>query len=778
MDMLGEFKLVAGVFLLLSGCGGGDSTENQESVDISGAVQKGPFVIGSVVSINELSATGAATNATLTTQTKDDLGNFTFSYSENSLLQINASGYYRNEITGELSNGILNLSSIVQITDSENQSAHVNILTHLISSRVLKLIAEGNSHEDAISSATQELISILDDVVMSPSVDLFSDLSLYSDDSSNESNAYLAVISALFYKNSLDLAEKNETNPDAELTLILNSLSSDISDGVLNDIAIIESLNNAIPSINPQSVKTHLADIASLAGSSSEPANINLFLDSDLDGIYNEYDLDDDGDEIPDTEDADPYRANFVVNDIVLNTTEDTNLEITLDFNNPSEGEVEYVITRALLNGVLFGTFPDVTYQPNLNFNGADTVKLYLSQEDMRSDEILITINVHSENDEPIISGAPATNIKAYSEYSFTPVVSDADNANLEFTIKNRPNWLEFSTTTGELIGTPSNDDAGDYPDITLTVSDGITEVSLASFDLTVEYSIWATQTNIPMTVQYHATAEVDGVVYLFGGLDSSYFPTSKVFAFYPDTNSWETKTPMSADVFEITAHNVNGLIYVFSGHSGPAGYANLVQIYNPSTDSWTNGTPMPTTRRFFTSSVVDGNIYVIGGGNDEDRYISNVESYDPITDQWTSKSELPDVCGENYASASTLGGKIYYVGGRCGTGTNSAVHIFDPLTDQWTAGTPMNHKRYGLSTSVINGKLYAMGGYASPSYLDVIEVYDPVIDEWDTKTKMGVPRRHFSSVTLNDKIYVFGGDGGTGEYSVNSVEMYDPNLE
>jgi hypothetical protein len=772
MYVFWKLSLIGAAFLFLSGCGGLDSNENQEineeAVEVIGAIQKGPFVIGSVISINELSSTGTATNATLTTQTTDDLGSFSFSYNENTLLQINASGYYRNEITGMLSSGIMNLSSIVQITDDNNQSAHVNILTHLISSRVLNLIKDGSSHESAISSATLELLSFLDKVVTSPSINSFSTLSLYNDNINNEGNAYLTVISALIYQYSLDLAEQNETNPDAELTLILNSFSNDISDGALDNAVIIDSLINTISNIRPESVQSHLTDIANLADSSSEPANINLFLDTDLDGIYNEFDLDDDGDKIPDTEDSDPYRANFIVTNLVLDTNEDTDIEITLEFNNPSGGEVKYNISDAPEHGTLIGSFPNITYSPNANFNGADIIKLHLSQGDMVSDQILITISVTSENDDPIISGEPDPSITVHDAYTFLPVVNDIDSAHFEFTIENKPYWLNFSTLTGMLSGTPTNDDAGTFLNVVITVSDGLNEASLPPFNLVVKQPPWVPQAKIPIVRSSHATAEADGIIYLFGGKDENW---DSVFAFNPGTNSWESKSPMPTGVFSISAHQINGLIYMISGFA-TGGPTNLLQIYNPITDSWSAGTSMPTSRYVFSSSVVNGKIYVIGG-QESGVDLTAVEEYDPTTDRWTIKSAAPIACSE--ASASTLDGMIYYVGGCYGGGYTSAVYIYNPLVDLWSVGTPMNHKRWGLSTSIVDGKLYALGGQNSEGgLLNIVEEYDPDTGQWQYKTPMSNARYRYSSTVVNDKIYVFG-SGWTGG---DSVEMYDPSLD
>jgi hypothetical protein len=64
-------------------------------------------------------------------------------------------------------------------------------------------------------------------------------------------------------------------------------------------------------------------------------------------------------------------------------------------------------------------------------------------------------------NSAPVITGTPATAVTAGSAYSFIPAASDGDGDTLTFSIVNKPSWASFSTSTGELSGTPVVSDAG-----------------------------------------------------------------------------------------------------------------------------------------------------------------------------------------------------------------------------------------------------------------------------------------------------------------------------
>lgn len=89
-------------------------------------------------------------------------------------------------------------------------------------------------------------------------------------------------------------------------------------------------------------------------------------------------------------------------------------------------------------------------------------------------------------NTPPTISGSPATTDTAGRAYSFTPTAADANNNPLTFSIRNLPGWASFSTTTGQLSGTPMASAAGTYSNIVISVSDGTATASLAAFSITV----------------------------------------------------------------------------------------------------------------------------------------------------------------------------------------------------------------------------------------------------------------------------------------------------
>jgi hypothetical protein len=91
-----------------------------------------------------------------------------------------------------------------------------------------------------------------------------------------------------------------------------------------------------------------------------------------------------------------------------------------------------------------------------------------------------------SVNPAPTISGTPATTATAGTAYSFTPTATDPNHNTLTFSIANMPAWASFNAQSGQLAGTPAAADAGTYSNIRISVSDGTSTASLATFSIVV----------------------------------------------------------------------------------------------------------------------------------------------------------------------------------------------------------------------------------------------------------------------------------------------------
>jgi Putative Ig domain len=90
-------------------------------------------------------------------------------------------------------------------------------------------------------------------------------------------------------------------------------------------------------------------------------------------------------------------------------------------------------------------------------------------------------------NNAPLISGTPNTIAQISQLYSFKAQASDPDGDKLTFSIANKPAWAAFDTSTGTLSGTPAASAAGNYANITISVTDGRASASLTPFAISVQ---------------------------------------------------------------------------------------------------------------------------------------------------------------------------------------------------------------------------------------------------------------------------------------------------
>ena len=129
--------------------------------EITGVSQKGPFLLGSSVTIQELDGdslnqTGKSFKASVKSKSGDFAVNVEDLVSQYVLLEIK--GHYYNEVTGKNSEGVIMLNAIADLNDRDR--VNVNVFTHLVTDRVLRLVQkQGMSFADAKKQAEKEIYS-------------------------------------------------------------------------------------------------------------------------------------------------------------------------------------------------------------------------------------------------------------------------------------------------------------------------------------------------------------------------------------------------------------------------------------------------------------------------------------------------------------------------------------------------------------------------------------------------------------------------------------------
>jgi len=230
------------VFVFLAGCRKDEPDIFKEKV--TGCVQKGPFVNGTSILMVELTSSLQQTGKNFTTQIMNNAGYFEIENVglESSFVEFSASGYYFDEIKGELSISPLDLSALSDITDIS--TVNVNLLTHLEKQRVGYLVGQGLTFTEAKTSAQQEILSIFGFEISNMNASESLDITI-----NNTSNAILLAISVLLQGN----------RSVGDLTELLANIINDIrEDGILNNANILESIRNSAKELNLEAIRTNL----------------------------------------------------------------------------------------------------------------------------------------------------------------------------------------------------------------------------------------------------------------------------------------------------------------------------------------------------------------------------------------------------------------------------------------------------------------------------------------------------------------------------------------
>ena len=197
-----------------------DIEDTFELIRLNGTSQKGPLLIGSNIVLFETNSDITFSGRSFPSEIINDLGSFEIEKItlKSPFVEIQAEGFYFNEVRNINSESQLNLSAVAKL-DSVS-TVNVNILSSLEKRRVKHLINDGESFEEAKSQALREVLNIfqIEDII-SESTEL--DIS-----KAGNNNAILLAISIIIqgYQSTADISQ------------LISTISLDIeTDGVLEN---------------------------------------------------------------------------------------------------------------------------------------------------------------------------------------------------------------------------------------------------------------------------------------------------------------------------------------------------------------------------------------------------------------------------------------------------------------------------------------------------------------------------------------------------------------
>jgi N-acetylneuraminic acid mutarotase len=198
----------------------------------------------------------------------------------------------------------------------------------------------------------------------------------------------------------------------------------------------------------------------------------------------------------------------------------------------------------------------------------------------------------------------------------------------------------------------------------------------------------------------------------------------------------------------------------------------------------WHLARPLPEPRFEASAATVGGRIYYLGGIDlaTGDRDTDRVDIYDPATDSWAPGPALPADGGKNHLATAVVGDTLYVLGGFNvdavgGLHGNARTWALDAAGWHSRADQPI--ARGGATAELIGERIFVAGG--GPNELQSVTdlwAYDPRTDSWSTQAAMPTARQHVASCLFQDLMLVAGGWVGTDKQVLGAAELYDPTAD
>lgn len=260
MDIFKKTALCAFVSASLIACGGGgsdDSPSNNNGATTgttykieNGAFQKGPFVAGTTVIIQELDDNLQATGVSYTTTT-DAVGRFSMTNVKSRFIEVFANGFYYDELTNKNSVAPITLRSIIDLTINSS-SPSINTLTTLQVEYLRELKKSGKTFQQAQTESKNAVLSTFG--ISDNAIENFNNINLMGEKPADDS--LLRATVAL-----LQIAKEQSDSVEANLTSIISKVATDLkNDGQANEAAkdLLTPLQNAKNAVDTTFIRYRL----------------------------------------------------------------------------------------------------------------------------------------------------------------------------------------------------------------------------------------------------------------------------------------------------------------------------------------------------------------------------------------------------------------------------------------------------------------------------------------------------------------------------------------
>ena len=280
----------------------------------------------------------------------------------------------------------------------------------------------------------------------------------------------------------------------------------------------------------------------------------------------------------------------------------------------------------------------------------------------------------------------------------------------------------------------------------------------------------WGALTPLPLARSRHATARIDGRVFIIGGEGEAGLPLRRIDVYDINANRWTSLAPLPTATSNLAAAAIGNAVYVAGGTWDAAPPDNAPPLFNPllwrldpAANTWDSLGEIPVPVAGAALAADETTLYLVGGW-DGTAMRDEIWAYTPAPAgarpaEWTLAGRM--AAPRAFLGAVVVNGELYVVGGFDGQRELVRVDAYDPANQRWRALPPMAGARSGFSLVYDGVAIVALGG----GWLDTVtthERFDPAIEVWSNfPSPLSGSWRHLGAASLDGKLFLMGGWSG-----------------
>jgi serine/threonine-protein kinase PknK len=277
---------------------------------------------------------------------------------------------------------------------------------------------------------------------------------------------------------------------------------------------------------------------------------------------------------------------------------------------------------------------------------------------------------------------------------------------------------------------------------------------------------VWKPITNARVARDAVAATQVDGTIWIFGGIRSDGAVTAMQEGYDPVIDSWKGGDDLPVAVQHAAAVSWQENPVVLGGWKTVGG-KNVAtdQVWRVVNSRWVELPHLLQPRAAAAAAVVGNNLVVTGGVDANGALLNTTEVFDGTS--WSLGAPIPTP--RQLLAAASDGKLVYTVGGTTGDSDQVNVEAYDPVAKTWTTLPALPQARSDLGVAIVDGRLVAVGGVSGGEILKSVSALDLTAKTWDVLPDMANPRHGMALAAVEKSIYAIGGSTAVGDRPVVS---------